>query len=316
VTGNIEIGLRVPPCVSLRALQDFAVRADRAGVGALWFPDSQLLWRDTYLALAVAALATSQTQLGTAVSNVTTRHPSVIASAVRTVQEVAPHRVRLGLGTGSSATGTVGLTATTGAGLEEAVGAVRELMNGSRLTDSQGTCPIYIATAGPRMLTRTARVADGVILPPGLTDDQIDRALETVRPAGLDIVLSMYAWVTSDVPRQARLIKPLLAARGSPPSGTSLPDLYPDLPHARDWEAAVEACSWISDEQALSFVQRHCLFGSPEDILHGLMERHRQFGVSKFLLHGLMSYELPDRLLEVVAAQQRADVNGGAARNG
>ena len=302
MTANLAVGVRVPPCESLPALQQFAVRAEDAGVGALWFPDSQLLWRDTYLALAAAALVTTRITLGTAVSNVATRHPSVIASAVRTVQEVAPGRVLLGLGTGSSATGTAGLAATTGAGLEAAVTAVRALLGGSGLVDAQGSCPMYVATAGRRTLARAARVADGVILPPGLTDEAIDRALEQVRPAGIEVVLSVYAWVTTDIARDARLIKPLLAAATGPPAGESLPEFYPDLPHARDWQAAIDACSWISDDEALSFVARSCLFGQPEEIRRGLVERQRRFGVSQFLLHGLMSYELPNRLLEVAAA--------------
>lgn len=167
---NLEVGLRVPPCDNLRALQEFSVRAEDAGIGALWLPDSQLLWRDSYAALAAMALATSRITLGTAVSNVATRHVSVIASAVRTLQEVAPNRVRLGLGTGSSATGTVDLPASTGAALAEAIVELRDLLNGGRLVDARGSSPIYIATAGPRTLERAARVADGVILPPGLSD--------------------------------------------------------------------------------------------------------------------------------------------------
>jgi 5,10-methylenetetrahydromethanopterin reductase len=298
---NLEIGLRVPPCVSLRVLQEFSARAEDAGIGALWLPDSQLLWRDTYAALATIALATSRIHLGTAVSNVATRHVSVIASAVRTVQELAPDRFRLGLGTGFSATGTVGLAASTGAALEAAIAVLRELLGGGSLVDAKGNCPIYIATAGPRTLARAARVADGVILPPGLTDDQIDRALEQVRPAGIDVVLSLYAWPTADAPRDARLIKPLMAAGLEPPPGMMMPDPYPDLAHAREWDAAVQTCDWISDEQALAFVERHCLFGAPADIRQALDERRRRFGINRFLLHGLMSYELPDRLLAVLA---------------
>lgn len=301
MTDELEVGLRVPPCGSLDALQDFAVHAEEAGVGALWFPDSQLLWRDTFAALAAAALVTSRIMLGTAVSNPSTRHPSVIASAVRTVQDIAPDRVRLGLGLGSSATGTVGLPPATGAGLEEAVRLIRELLGGARLVDARGACPIYIATAGPRTLARAARVADGIILPPGLPDDEVNRALEQIRPSGIKVVLSVYAWVTSDSARDARLIKPLLAARVGPPPGASLPEHQPDLPHARDWESAVQACAWISDEQALSFVERHCLFGRPDAIRRGLEDRRRRFGISRFLLHGLKSYELPGALLEVAS---------------
>ena len=80
--------------------------------------------------LAVTALNTDRILLGTAVTNVETRHLSVLASAVRTVQEVAGERFRLGLGVGSSATANAGLAHTTGRRLEEAVHQLRALLAG------------------------------------------------------------------------------------------------------------------------------------------------------------------------------------------
>jgi hypothetical protein len=109
--------------------------------------------------------------------------------------------------------------------------------------------------------------------------------------------------VIDDVARDARLVTPLLASALGPPPGVPLPDPYPDLPHARDWAAAVAACTWVTDEQAHDFVDERCLFGAPADIRRGLEERQRRFGIQKYLLHGLLSYDLPVELLDVAATQ-------------
>ena len=59
----------------------WARRAEALGFDAVWFPDSQLLWRDVWVAAGAAAAATRRIGIGVAVTNVETRHPSVTASA-------------------------------------------------------------------------------------------------------------------------------------------------------------------------------------------------------------------------------------------
>ena len=57
------------------------------GAGIL---DSQLLCRDTFVTLGQAASATSRLALFPAVTNPFTRHVSVLAGAMQTVEELAP----------------------------------------------------------------------------------------------------------------------------------------------------------------------------------------------------------------------------------
>ena len=93
----MKVGIRIPACDRPDRLASVAARAEELGFDQVWFPDSQLLWRDVFSVLSVTALRTERIGLGTAVTNVATRHPSVVASAARTVAELAPGRFTLGL---------------------------------------------------------------------------------------------------------------------------------------------------------------------------------------------------------------------------
>ena len=105
---SVRVGLRLPPCRDVADMAAAAQRAEQLGFDSVWFPDSQLLWRDVYATLTVAGGATERITLGTAVTNVDTRHPSVLASAIRTVQETTAGRFVLGVGAGDSALRPIG----------------------------------------------------------------------------------------------------------------------------------------------------------------------------------------------------------------
>jgi 5,10-methylenetetrahydromethanopterin reductase len=71
-------------------------RAETLGWDAALLPDSQLRRRDTYVMLAAAAQATERIMLGTLLANPVNRHPTVTASSIATIDELAPGRVLLG----------------------------------------------------------------------------------------------------------------------------------------------------------------------------------------------------------------------------
>ena len=85
------------------------VAAEEAGFTHAWFPDSQLIWSDTYAAMALAAERTSTIKLGTLVSIPSNRIAPVTASAIATINKLAPGRVILALGTGYTGRNTMGL---------------------------------------------------------------------------------------------------------------------------------------------------------------------------------------------------------------
>ncbi|WP_280879912.1 LLM class flavin-dependent oxidoreductase [Streptomyces pseudovenezuelae] len=73
--GPLRIGVRIPPCDRADRVARTVRRAEELGFDQVWFPDSQLLWRDVFTTLTAAALSTERISLGTAVTNLATRHP-------------------------------------------------------------------------------------------------------------------------------------------------------------------------------------------------------------------------------------------------
>lgn len=60
--------------------------------------DTQNLSIDVFASLGIAAAATSTLQLGTAVTNLTTRHPAVVASTFATLHHLTSGRAHIGVG--------------------------------------------------------------------------------------------------------------------------------------------------------------------------------------------------------------------------
>ena len=76
-----------------RSVDAFAAdvsRAEKLGWDAAFQPDSQLRRRDTYVLMAAAARVTERILLATLLSNPVNRHPTVTASSIATVDELAP----------------------------------------------------------------------------------------------------------------------------------------------------------------------------------------------------------------------------------
>jgi probable F420-dependent oxidoreductase len=131
-------------------------------------------------------------RLGTCVTNPATREPSVTASSLAVLDELSGGRMDLGIGRGDSARRVLGKPPTTMATLEEAIVAIKALVEG-RSVEYEGaelrlpwtgnwTLPVWVAGYGPMALAMTGRVADGVILQ--LADpDLIAWFVEQVRAA-------------------------------------------------------------------------------------------------------------------------------------
>ncbi|MPY47967.1 LLM class flavin-dependent oxidoreductase [Streptomyces acidicola] len=332
----LRVGVRVPPCDRADRVVETVRRAERLGFDDVWFPDSQLLWRDVFTTLTAAALGTERIGLGTAVTNLATRHPAVVASAARSVAELAPGRFTLGLGVGNSSVGPIGLRQTTSAAMREGLGMLRALLDGrewdfevsgsstvrSRLRDPRPEVPLHLAASGPRNLRLAGEVADGVILLSGVSPRTLEGATARVREGAeaagrnadtIPLTVSAYCAVTDDIEAEARRIKPICASIAQNGGATFLAlagidvqvpatigGVYPDLVHAEDWDAAVDICSaWISDEAAVRFAEEFCLFGTAEQITERLRALHTT-GVTGVFLQHVGSYDPPSDLIEAV----------------
>ena len=312
----MRIGLRIPPCRPVPEVAEAARLAEAAGFTDLWVPDSQTLWRDAFVTLAGIAGSTRHARIGTAVTNVITRHPSVVAAAGRTVAELAPGRFVLGLGVGNSSVGPVGLRPSTNAGLRAGVAALRQDLAG---------VPLHIAASGPRNLATAGELADGVILLAGASPALVSEAAGLVRRSALaagrpvpQVTVSAFCHVTDDPERDAAQLKPVcaeLARKGGAEAlrrvgiavsvPAEIPEVRPDLLHASDWAAAVRVCSaWISDADAARFAAEFCLYGSAPAILRRI-EALGDLGVTGVLLQHVGSYTLPHDLIDALSGTLR-----------
>jgi 5,10-methylenetetrahydromethanopterin reductase len=217
-----------------RELLDWVKAAEDTGFAIAGVADSQSLYRDVYVCEALVATNTSSIRFGARVINPLTRHPAVAACAAATLEELAPGRTMLGVGTGDSAVDNIGIRPATLAQMREYVRAVRELLATGRAQFNGTPCkltwwngariPIYLAASGPKTLQLAGEIADGVVINTGLTPDIIRDSIAQVRVgcerAGRDLSAVDMWWlpltcVDDDYARALDKVAPTLASAGS-----------------------------------------------------------------------------------------------------
>ena len=99
---SMQIGIRLPAARPVDEVLATVRRSEAGGLDAVWFPDSHLNYREVWSLLGAAAVSTERLQLAVTVTNLVTRHPTVTASAARTIQEASGGRFLLGIGAGGS----------------------------------------------------------------------------------------------------------------------------------------------------------------------------------------------------------------------
>lgn len=91
-----RIGIGFRPVDARQAL-DLIRRAEDAGVATIWTVMGALA-RDTPTIFAAAAVQTQRIKLGTAIVPAFTRHPLALATQALALEDLAPDRLRLGIG--------------------------------------------------------------------------------------------------------------------------------------------------------------------------------------------------------------------------
>ena len=328
---TIKIGVRVPPCRPLPEIATLARRAEELGFHDFSVPDSPMLWRDTFTALAVAAMTTDHITLMSHVTNVVTRQPTSLASAARTVAELAPGRFRIGVGAGDSSARLTGQRPARHAQLRDGVRVVANLLAGRPASPDAPTMllhdpvegvPIYLAADGPRNLALAAEIADGVIT----TARQLERKRATVADAvaacGRTMPMRHIAGIVTRVADDLELeifqikrkVLAYLQREGTDAAESAGFDLPPipehfalpdgtDFSHARDPREANELASkYVSDELALWYLRRSCAIGSPEEVAARLREL-KATGVDEIVCTHGEAFTLPTDLVEQVGTR-------------
>lgn len=167
------VSISPPPSAALRLLR----LSERLGFDSFWTADSHVIWNECYSQLGWLAgqAGPSALRLGTMVTNPVTRDPTVVASALGTLQHATGGRMQCGIGRGDSAVRVLGRMPATVAALEQAVTTIQALTAGAAVeldgaavrlpwASEQTGVPVYVAAYGPRMLDLAGRIGDGVVL--------------------------------------------------------------------------------------------------------------------------------------------------------
>lgn len=177
-------------------IEETAARAERDGWDGMVLTDSQNLSPDTYVALTLAARATTRLKLGPGVTNSSTRHAAVTAGAIASIQYVSAGRAFLGVGRGDSALFNIGLEPAPLRAFARYIEQVQTYLRGdsietngypSRLhwlgrTDV-AKVPLDIAATGPKVIALAARLGEGVSFSLGANPERIRWGVEQVARA-------------------------------------------------------------------------------------------------------------------------------------
>ena len=172
LVNSMKFGVSIMPD-DLVELPRLAKSAEDLGFDYVGVPDSQSLFHELYVSLAVAARATTRVQIGPTVTNPLTRHPAVTASAIDSIDEMSGGRAFLGIGTGDSAVLNLDLRPARLSQLRDYVEAVRAVLSGQthdyqgrqiHVRRSQTAVPIMVAAEGPKTLALAGAIADIVLV--------------------------------------------------------------------------------------------------------------------------------------------------------
>ena len=162
----------------------YAQLAEDAGFEAVWQAESRLV-REATVPMAAYAAVTDRIAIGSGVVNTWTRNVGLLAATFSTLDDLAPGRIRLGIGAWWEPLATkVGVHRHHPLGaMRETVEATRRLLAMERVTfhgdfvdlddveidivhgdRSPKDVPIYIGATGMRMMELAGEIGDGVLL--------------------------------------------------------------------------------------------------------------------------------------------------------
>ena len=165
------------------AAVDVTAQAERLGYDCAWFYDTPLVCSDPFAIMALAARATERIDLGLGTAIPRLRMPHVLATAIGTLELLAPGRILLGFGTGYTGALTMGMPPSPWQTIVDQVAVCRALLAGEETeitvegkrrlvrhlhpdrgyVDLTRDVPIYLSALGPKGMDITADIADGFI---------------------------------------------------------------------------------------------------------------------------------------------------------
>jgi 5,10-methylenetetrahydromethanopterin reductase len=270
--GSITFSVGMPPGPDV---VDYAQLAEDLGYDRIWLYDSAGLYQDVWVWLARIADRT-RIKIGTAVLVPNLRHVMTTASAIATIEHLAPGRLACGFGTGATATWVLGQPALTWAATRRYVEQLRGLLAGevvevdgakTQMIHYDGLAParpirtpLILSAIGPKGRKIAHEVADGIMTIGGGVDDMdwhIQMTSGTVLDDGEDL----------DSPRAQDALGPwfTVAYHGAWQSSAAAGGAAVDnLPLGAEWRAALEA-ERPEGERHLAVHEGHVTHVTPRD---------------------------------------------------
>jgi 5,10-methylenetetrahydromethanopterin reductase len=169
-------------------------RAEELGYVSASFFDTQLLNADLFVAMGAAAMVTKTITLGTGVLIPSNRIAPVAASALGSLNALAPGRIEFGISTGFTGRRTMGLKRVKQADMKEYIRVVQGLLAGATLEwDFEGKrrkirflnpeigainikdpIPLFVSATGPKSRALVAELGAGWICPLGRAQAVLD----------------------------------------------------------------------------------------------------------------------------------------------
>lgn len=202
-----RVGVIVRNTWPIEVAVDYAVRAEGLGFSSVW-TNSLPTSRDPFITLSAIARETKRIRLGTAVVDVRSRHPAVLAGSIASLYELSGGRADLGVAPGGGGSGRiaydkVGIDMGDPVGItRESVTAIKGLLSGETV-DFHGDhfriesaslqaradrdIRVLVAAESPRMLKMAGEVSDGLLAPKGpdgFTRDVLGQFLGSVASSG------------------------------------------------------------------------------------------------------------------------------------
>jgi len=279
-----------------------AAAVEEDGWDGLLFTDSQNLSMDVFGSLYLAASATSRLKLGTAVTNLVTRHPAVVASAFATLHHVSGGRAHLGVGRGDTALELIGVKPPSARQFEVLIEHLQTYLRGdpvdvngfgSRITwlplEGEAKVPVDVFGSGPHVIDAGARVGDRVTVTVGAEPERIGWAVQTARqarssaglaPETLDIGAFVVVGVGTDRDALDEFVRGNASisahfqrnvtsslSRADAAAVGEVTSHYDNYHHGLEHATQTEA---LSED----FLRRFCVIGSPDECverIHGLI---------------------------------------------
>src|SRR5438067_1250923 len=195
------VGIGLAARAEVEDVVKWAHEARRRGLDSVWIHDSYFE-RDAVTYAAAIAAQVPEIRIAMGALNPLTRHPVVVAMTVSAVDEMAPGRVILGMGTGLPLRlAQMGISYTPDLGVEvvsKAIDTVRALWSGQRIPSATPGLPpvqpmfapvhhvpIYIAAYRTPFLELAGEKADGYLARPAESVANLRRMVPNIRAASL-----------------------------------------------------------------------------------------------------------------------------------